>query len=429
MKYKKTKYFLLGLIIFLINTGIVAQSDLSSPYSRFGLGDIYTGSPNTILKGMGGISNAMSDHALLNPNNPASYASIDSLSLLFDAGFYIKTASFSTSNLTENGSNASFDYASVGLSATKRWKLGLGIMPYTNREYNVITEHNGGEDIGSYNVAFQGDGGLSRVFFANGVKITKDLSVGVTASYIFGTLSDNTAIYYPDSTFFLNGKRSIDMRISDFKLDYGVIYKLPIKKYNITIGLTYSQGTKIASKRDIFIRNMFKGFDNQVENPIDTLKYIEDEKVNIKVPGGFGAGISIDKGEGWMIGADFNWTGWKGFTMNGVNDSLQNSWNVAIGGSYKPKSTSISKYYKKITYRAGFHYDQTYYNIYGTSINKYGLTLGIGLPVPRSLTSFNVALEFGSMGTIKNELVKETYFNISVSMSIYDRWFIKKKYQ
>lgn len=428
MKYKNTKYYLLGLIIFMINLNTIAQSDLSTPYSRFGLGDIYTGTPNTMLRGMGGVSNAMSGNCILNPSNPASYTAIDSLSLLFDAGFYIKTASFSTNKITERGSNASFDYASVGLSATKRWKLGFGIMPYTNREYNAIIEHND-PVTGSYNVAFQGEGGLNRVFFANGVKITNDLSVGVTASFIFGTLFDNTSVYFPDSTSFLNGKRSIEMRVNDFKLDYGVLYKLPIKKYNITVGATYSQGAKIASKRDLFIRSMFKGFDNQVESPIDTLKYVENEKVNINIPGGFGLGVTFDNGDGLLVAADFNWAGWKGFTMNGVNDSLQNSWNIAIGGAYKPESTSISKYYKKITYRAGLHFDQTYYNIYGKSINKYGLSLGLGLPVPRSLTSFNVAVEIGSMGTIKNDLVKENYFNISISMSIHDRWFIKKRYQ
>lgn len=413
------------MIMLFVGINVYGQSDLSSPYSRFGLGDISTGSPNTILKGMGGVSNAMSGRTLLNPNNPASYASLDTLSFVFDAGFYIKTANYSTNKLTEKGSNASFDYASVGMSLSRWWKIGLGIMPYSNREYNVITDH---YDLGFYNVAFQGEGGISKVFFANGFKITKDLSVGVTASYIFGTLIDNTTIYFPDSTYYLNGRRSIDMRISDFKFDYGLMYKLPISSCNVTLGLTYTQGSDIASKRDLFIRNMFKGYGNLAENPIDTLQYIEDEIVNISLPHGFGGGVSVGK-KGWLVGADFNWAGWKGFEMNGVNDSLQNSWNVAIGGSFKPESTSISKYYKKITYRAGFHFDQTYYNVYGQSINKYGVTLGVGLPVPRSLTSFNVAVEFGSMGTTKNNLVKETYFNISISMSIYDRWFMKKKYQ
>lgn len=427
MRYNLSKYYIFGILMLVLSISSFGQSDLSSPYSRFGLGDIPTGSPNTILKGMGGVSNAMSGRNLLNPNNPASYAGLDTLSFLFDAGFYIKTANYSTNNLSERGSNASFDYASIGMSATKWWKMGLGIMPYSNREYNVITEFQ--DILGRYNIAYQGEGGISKFFFANGFKLTKDLSVGVTASYIFGTLIDNTTIYFPDSTYYLNGRRSIDMRISDFKFDYGIMYRLPIPNWNITLGLTYSQGSDIASKRDLFIRNMFKGFDNQAENPIDTLLFVEDEIVNINIPHGFGGGITIDKGKGWLIGADFNWAGWKGFEMNGTNDSLQNSWNVAVGASYKPESTSISKYYKKITYRAGFHFDQTYYNIYGQSINKYGVTLGFGLPVPRSLTSFNVALEFGSMGTTRNNLVKETYFNISVSMSIYDRWFMKKKYK
>ncbi len=426
MKYDKFKYLLIVLISIMMEINTFGQADLSSPYSRFGLGDIYYGNPNTKLKGMGGLSNAVSGNTILNPNNPASIAAIDTLSLLFDAGFYIKTASFSTSSLTENGSNASFDYASVGFSATKWWKLGLGITPYSSKEYNVITDHYGP---GAYNISFQGDGGLSKVFVANGFRITKNLSVGVTASYIFGKLSDITSIYYPDSSFFINGKRTIDMSINDFKFDYGLIYSIPIKSYKVNIGLTYSQKANLSSKRDIFIRNMFKGYEGLSENPIDTLLFIKDQNVNIEIPDGFGVGITVEKDNRWILGADFNWNGWQGFTMNGANDSLQNAWNIALGGSYKPVSTSISNYFKKVTYRAGLHFDQTYYHIYGTSINRYGITLGLGLPVQRSLTTFNVAVEFGSMGTTANNLVKETYFNISVSMSIHDRWFVKRKYK
>lgn len=426
MTYKKFKYFILLISIFTIGINAFGQADLSSPYSRFGLGDLFVGSPNTKLKGMGGISNAISNSTILSPNNPASFAAIDTLSILFDAGFYIKTASFSTTSMTESGSNASFEYANIGLSATKWWKLGVGVTPYSNKEYNVITNHN---DLGSYNVSFQGEGGITKVYIANGFKIGKNLSLGVTASYLFGKLSDITSAYYPDSVFFINGRRSIDTRVSDFKFDYGFIYSIPINSYKLNIGATYSQNTNLSSKRDLFIRNMFKGFEGQSENPIDTLAFEQDEKVEISIPDGFGVGFTLEKNNRWLLGADFNWSGWKGFSMNGVNDSLQNAWNIAIGGSYKPASTSISSYFKKITYRAGFHYDQTYYNVYGTSINKYGVTLGLGLPVQRSLTTFNVAVEFGALGTTNNNLVKESYFNISISMSIYDRWFIKKKYK
>jgi hypothetical protein len=33
------------------------------------------------------------------------------------------------------------------------------------------------------------------------------------------------------------------------------------------------------------------------------------------------------------------------------------------------------------------------------------------------------------MGTTKNNLIEESYFNISVGVSIRDRWFVKRRYK
>lgn len=424
-KLHKTPFLL--VIILTINLSVLGQADISSPYSRFGLGMISDNPANTMMKGMGGLSNAILGGNILNPANPASYAFIDSLTFLLDAGFYIKMASYRTMEMSENGSNASFDYASMGFGVTKWWKMGIGIAPYSSRDYNVVVDL---YNPGSYSINFTGDGGLNQAFFANGFRITKNISVGAKVSYVFGTLSTETMIYYPDSTYMLNGRRTIDMKVSDFKFDYGIIFVLPMKnEYSLTLGLNYTQEAKINGKRDIFIRSMFNGFGNSVENPIDTLKYRKDEKVSFKLPQGIGAGVVLKKGERWMLGVDFNWDNWKGFEVNAENDSLQNSWNIAVGGQYKPETTSLSGFLRKMTYRAGFHYDRTYFNIYDQSIDKFGFTIGLGIPFPRSLTSFNVALEFGKMGTIEHDLIRENYFNISIGMSIHDRWFVKRKYK
>jgi hypothetical protein len=82
-----------------------------------------------------------------------------------------------------------------------------------------------------------------------------------------------------------------------------------------------------------------------------------------------------------------------------------------------------------MTYRAGFHYDQTIFNIYGQSINKYGVTFGFGMPILRSMTMLNFAFEFGRMGTTKGNLIEDNYFNISFGVSIHDRWFVKRRYK
>ena len=100
-----------------------------------------------------------------------------------------------------------------------------------------------------------------------------------------------------------------------------------------------------------------------------------------------------------------------------------------MGGCYTPFNTTVSNYFRKVTYRAGFHYDQTFFNIYGTSINKYGISFGFGFPIPRAMTSLNVALDFGKMGTVDNSLIQESYFNISLGISLHDRWFVKRRYK
>ena len=379
------------------------------------------------MQGMGGISNALDGKYLLNNSNPASYAELDSLTFLFDAGFYMKYVTYKTINSSEKGSNASFDYFDIGFGVTKWLKMGLGVAPYSNRAYTSIAKF---DYMYPYTIDYEGSGGLNKIYWANGFKVSKSLSLGLKIDYIFGNVTDETTLYYPDYVYFHNERRTINLSFSDLTFDFGLIYKQQLRNdYKITFGATYSLPANMNAHRNVFIRTMFKGYNTQSETPIDTIVYKSGEKVSVKYPQSIGAGITLQKGERWLIGMDFNWSNWSSFRMNNVNDSLQNSWNVAIGASYTPYNTSVSKYLRKMTYRAGFHYDQTFFNIYGTSINKYGVTLGLGLPIPRAMTSLNVAVEFGKMGTVKNNLIQESYFNISFGISLRDKWFVKRRYK
>ena len=379
------------------------------------------------MQGMGGISNALDGKYLLNNSNPASYAELDSLTFLFDAGFYMKYVTYKTINSSEKGSNASFDYFDIGFGVTKWLKMGLGVAPYSNRAYTSIAKF---DYMYPYTIDYEGSGGLNKIYWANGFKVSKSLSLGLKIDYIFGNVTDETTLYYPDYVYFHNERRTINLSFSDLTFDFGLIYKQQLRNdYKITFGATYSLPANMNAHRNVFIRTMFKGYNTQSETPIDTIVYKSGEKVSVKYPQSIGAGITLQKGERWLIGMDFNWSNWSSFRMNNVNDSLQNSWNVAIGASYTPYNTSVSKYLRKMTYRAGFHYDQTFFNIYGTSINKYGVTLGIGMPIPRAMTSINIAVEFGKMGTVKNNLIEESYFNISLGVSLHDKWFVKRRYK
>lgn len=419
----------LAVMIFMTVGSVFAQADISSPYSRFGLGTMSKNKSNTMIQSMGGISNALDGKYLLNNANPASYAEIDSLTFLFDAGFYMKFVTYRTSELSERGSDASFDYFDLGFGVTKWWKMGVGAAPFSDREYTSTADFVWEYEY-PYVIDYDGVGGLNKIYWTNGFKVFKNLSLGVKMNYIFGNITDLTTLYFPDHIHVFNEKRTINLSLSDLTFDFGLIFKHDFKKdYRMAIGLTYSLPATMKAHRNIFIKTMFKGYGDNSGNIIDTILYKDGERVDVKYPQSIGAGITLQKGESWLIGVDFNWSNWAAFRMGGVNDSLQNSWNVAVGASYTPDHTSVSSYLRKVNYRAGFHYDQTFYNIYGTSIKKYGLTFGVGLPIQRAMTTLNIAAEIGRMGTTQNNLIAETYFNISFGVSIHDRWFVKRRYK
>src|SRR3954469_10882249 len=64
-------FILCSLFFFTVSQTAVAQDN--SPYSRYGLGDLYPGT-NTGTRGMGGISSGYADVISVNFSNPASYS-------------------------------------------------------------------------------------------------------------------------------------------------------------------------------------------------------------------------------------------------------------------------------------------------------------------------------------------------------------------
>ena len=68
---EQSVFVVFGLILSL---NLSAQEN--SPFSRYGLGDLYP-AQNIAARGMGGISAAYSNEQALNSVNPASYSALD----------------------------------------------------------------------------------------------------------------------------------------------------------------------------------------------------------------------------------------------------------------------------------------------------------------------------------------------------------------
>ena len=91
---------------------------------------------------------------------------------------------------------------------------------------------------------------------------------------------------------------------------------------------------------------------------------------------------------------------------------------------------------KKIFYRTGFRYTDTYLELKNTPLKDYAFTFGAGFPLRKvkvgetySQSIINVGVEIGQCGTTENNLIRERYIKAIIGLTLNDRWFIKRKYE
>lgn len=134
------KVIALALIV-LSSVGAFAQSGTNSPYSQFGLGTIAPQS-TSFNRGMAGVAYGFHEHNQVNYQNPASYASVDSLSFIFDAGLSIQLTNFNENGTKRNAKNADIEYVVASFRAFKHFGVSFGLVPYTNIGYDYSNTAN-----------------------------------------------------------------------------------------------------------------------------------------------------------------------------------------------------------------------------------------------------------------------------------------------
>ncbi len=425
MKIKKLG-FIVGLL--LLTFGLNAQ-DINSPYSAYGIGQLYGENISSQLQAMGGISFGVTEKNILNMANPASYGVFDSTTYIFQTGIIGNVSTLQNTELKQNTNYATLSNISMGFQVTKRWHVALGITPYSKVGYSTRVSAKVPPFGSIFNDRF-GKGGITRLFFGNAFNITKNLRVGVNINYLFGNTRGYNIVYFPDSLFVFGTKQERYIKVNDFLFDWGIQYDIHLAKdRKLTLGAIYRNAVHVNATRSTISYTLTGGYEGAIENPRDTISYLPDEKGNIYIPETYGFGFSYSQGDRWLVGMEGEWQQWSKFRKFGVADSLENAWRVAVGGAYTPKHTSISPLRKRMTYRIGARYNQTYVRLYGYSINEYAITAGFTFPFKRTRNNITLAMEIGSRGALKDNLVKKTFFNFSLGINIVEHWFYKRKYR
>ena len=431
------KKLLICATIVISNTAI-AQESTSSPYSFYGLGSLkFKGTVEN--RSMGGIS-VYSDSIHINLRNPASYTGTnlafynnEARPVKFALGTSFSSTTIETSTASDSYKNFAIDYLALALPLN-RFGLAFGVLPYSSVGYN-LQSRNENNDL---QYRYRGKGGINRAFAGLGYQLSKNLKIGVDTHYNFGNIS-NTSIAFGYNDFGeLLQFQTREVNRSDlggFSFNFGTIFNKKINNsIELMVAASYSPEAIIASKNQSEFSTIVIDSDQTefiIDSSIVDLESDDLAETSLILPSKTNFGIGIGKPRKWFVGVDYTFLEASRFSNRFVeidNTTFEDAESLSIGGFFIPKYDSFGSYWKRIVYRTGLRLEQTGLVVNNESIEEFGISFGVGIPVGRFFSNANLAFEWGQRGTTASNLVKETFFNINISLSLNDRWFEKRKF-
>ncbi|MEM7367312.1 MAG: hypothetical protein AAF587_01855 [Bacteroidota bacterium] len=421
---------------FWLSVGLIsllpAQNFTLNPYSRYAIGDIFQ-TTTTRNAAMGGIGMATDNYFSINRSNPASYA--DLLYTTMDVSAFGQFNRMESKSAVISPFNAGFHDAAFAFPSNKGPAFTFGFAPYSAVGYEVSTQKEIQLDT-TYieRNRYNGGGGLNQAFLGVAFRMLKRrLRLGVNMQYVWGNTEYNwsSELFQSDS---VASTLHNPIRVQEVVFVNGVIGTAGVmyvdtlnseKRTLIRLGGTVESTVGMKGDRATF-------FDNgTIADSLSTL-----ERSSITLPLKVGAGVMIHRLGKWSAGADFTFQDWGTFSYFSDNPELGPEVRFGIGAEITPDFES-QNYLKRISYRFGGYWKQTYIQFGGTPVKDFGVSLGFGVPAGakgnsrfnpgRASSKISVSAELGRRGAFNEGLPLEQYYaRLRLGIAINDRWFIRR---
>ncbi|NOS56614.1 MAG: hypothetical protein HOP37_10215 [Cyclobacteriaceae bacterium] len=418
----KKGIFLVVLLLSLFQ--LTSAQVANSPFSSFGIGDLY-GNSLAQNQGMGGIGISNPSSWYVNNQNPALL--INNYVTTFHGGMMIENRTIKDGTSSLQNTNGNLNYLLMAFPIKPgRWTTSIGLTPYSGVNYKLtVIEPVDGSLTSTVQTSRTGTGGINQLSWANGVKINKYAAVGVRANYLFSSINNQEEAKLPQTIYtpFLEERNYV----SDISFSTGLyLHKdsLSKKNYQVNIGVIYDLQTTVGTRRTIRLdtRSAING------SIVDSTTLVNNQASSIVLPQTLGVGLSFGRPTHWMIGADVSYLDYQQFRgFTGQATDTRTGIKSAFGLEIMPNQTGVSSYLRRMTYRAGLSYDQYPYLVAGNQVNDFGVNFGVSLPVAR-ISTIDFSVKIGSRGSIVKNTIEENYFKIYLGMTFNDNWFIKRKF-
>lgn len=407
------RYF---LICLLLNFGgaALSQNIYNSPYSIYGLG-VINYRMSTLNRGMSGTGIAVRDGFNLNYANPASYGSIASpVSSVFEMGFYVEHNDYRTADLSESRTNGSLSNINYWFKFLPRWSSTVGLTPFSSVSYNINTTRRLG-GISEVDYRYEGDGTISRLYWGNGFNISKNLSLGLNISYIFGTISRRESLNTLNQATTLIYENRINT--NKFDWDVGLQYEVHLKKdKSLIVGFVGDRESTFQGNQKNYL----------LDGPLDTLRTSIGQKLSYKIPQSYGIGLALQTRRS-IFASDLKFERWSAINSEYQEVTFEDTWKFSMGYMYRGNPDATS-YLGALSLRTGFHLQQYPLIIKETSLPLWGLSAGISMPMFDNRSSINISYSFDSLGATQNGLILQHSQHIMFDVVIRDLWGVRRKF-
>lgn len=422
--FRKYVFIILSLLLAVEASGQAART----PFTSFGIGEPY-GNALINQQGMAGVGVSQPQFWFINNQNPALLV-YNSINTSFQAGLITERRSISGDTLSETSQGGNMNYLVTAFPIKPgKWTTSVGLMPYTAVNYRLQYTDNIAGSPEEVSVLEEGDGGLTQLYWSNGVRLTKDIAVGLKASYIFSSIVNTYKNQLINSTQPVNYMAAIEEKsyVRDFMFGTGISFSkdslFSRQRYRLSFGATYDFATELnARKTDRIFRT------NAVGDTTNVTVLPSSGNGSYSIPSAITVGLSLSRGQRWSVGTEFSYQDWSTFkNINGLENRLQTSWRAAVGAEVIPDPFDTENYLKRMTYRAGLSMEENPFLANNNPVRDIGINFGFTLPAGR-YNSVDLAFKYGKRGDKSENILQENYFKIYFGITFNDQWFIKRRF-
>lgn len=406
-----------------------------SPYSIFGVGDLYNPSPSQ-SRGMGGVGIASRNKRFVNYMNPAAVTARDTLSFMLDFGASSENKMYMQNGVNSINNTFNINDIVVSFPVFKNTAFMFGITPFSSVGYKYadnMRDPNLVGAVGNIGYTAKGNGSIYQLFAAFGAELWGELSLGAEFIHYFGNIDKSTELSFENSS-----QRNIDaghiLQLRGNTAKFGAQWDHKIgAETNMTVGATYRLKTDFTGYSTAYKYATLASIRDTLSYKVDTLAKSHSAGIGDEL----GVGFSIRHADKWIAEVDYtrsNWTGTRlgtaqGFSANGISTFAPAvSQAFRAGFEYTPSRNDLRYFLKTCTYRVGAYFRQDYYKVDGAKVNQIGLTLGMTIPVYKWYNGVTVGVDIGQRGHSTDPLVREPYVLFSIGFNIHDIWFLKMQY-